>query len=181
MQFEHPSEPYMLQPLQILISAVQPYLDQKAEQALSVLPAGTTVFARLRPDGLYERAELQSTHSATSTGTVTIFSSGHTQQIPFDQITQSVVLQEEDSQVPAQSSGSSSSNVSLEADDLAEFDSEEEDSSLIMHNPTALAVLNADMAASRVSVTCTLVFYGPQVCDADLRAGIAARNSNALS
>ena len=173
MQFEYPSEPYMLQPLQISMSAVQPYHDQKPEQALSVLPAGTTVFARLRPDGLYERAELQSADPATSIATVTIFSSGLTQQIPFDHVTQSVVLQDEDPQAPAQSSGSSGSNVSMEADDLAEFESEEEeDNGIIMHNPTALAVLDADMAASRVNVTCTLAVHASQVCEANILAGI---------
>lgn len=148
MQFTYPSEPYQLQPLQILTSALQPCPDQQPPQSLHTLPAGSSVFARLAPAGLFERAELHSVHPTAPTATVTALSSGLQHQIPVDQITLSVVLPEEDQQGEQPGWGSSGSDVGADSDGAADFDDDEDDESA--KNPTALAVLDANLEAARV-------------------------------
>lgn len=115
------------------------------------------MFARLAPAAVFERVELQSVQSVTSTATVTAFSSGVTHQIPLGQITLSVVLQEEDQQAPRSSLGSSGSDIAGDSDDAADSGSNEEDDESMTHNPTALAVLDANLAAARVCTSCILV------------------------
>ena len=73
----------MLQPLQISTSALQPYQDQKPQQNLRTLPEGSSVYARLTPAGLFERAELHSVHPTAPMATVTAFSSGRTAPDPL--------------------------------------------------------------------------------------------------
>ncbi|KAL3140756.1 hypothetical protein ABBQ32_005307 [Trebouxia sp. C0010 RCD-2024] len=157
MQFEFPSEPYMLQPLQISTSAVQPLQAQPLPQSVSTLPAGSSVFARLTPAGLFERAELQHVHPATSTATVTAVSSGSSHQISLDQTTLSVVLMGDVEHTPHPSLGSSGSDTSDASDGAAESASDGDgDVGFTAHNPTALAVLDADLAAAKAAAA------GPQ-------------------
>lgn len=141
----------MLQPLQISTSAVQPLQAQPLPQSVSTLPAGSSVFARLTPAGLFERAELQHVHPATSTATVTAVSSGSSHQISLDQTTLSVVLMGDVEHTPHPSLGSSGSDTSDASDGAAESASDGDgDVGFTAHNPTALAVLDADLAAAKV-------------------------------
>ncbi|KAL3140754.1 hypothetical protein ABBQ32_005307 [Trebouxia sp. C0010 RCD-2024] len=147
----------MLQPLQISTSAVQPLQAQPLPQSVSTLPAGSSVFARLTPAGLFERAELQHVHPATSTATVTAVSSGSSHQISLDQTTLSVVLMGDVEHTPHPSLGSSGSDTSDASDGAAESASDGDgDVGFTAHNPTALAVLDADLAAAKAAAA------GPQ-------------------
>ena len=152
MQFTYPSEPYQLQPLKILTSALQPHPDQQPPQSLHTLPAGSVVFARLASTGLFERAELHSVHPIAPTATVTALSSGLQHQIPLDQITLSVVLQEEEGQQGEQPGwGSSGSNVGANSDAAVDSDfNEDDEDDESARSPTALAVLGANLEAARV-------------------------------
>lgn len=149
VHFAYPSEPYMLQSLQISTTALQPYQDQEPQQSLHTLPAGSSVFARLTPVGLFERAELHSVHPAASTATVTAFSSGIQHRIPLDQITTSVVLQDEGRWTEHASLGSGS-DAGGDSDAAADSDFNDDDDEPVAHNPTALAVLDANLEASKV-------------------------------
>ena len=140
----------MLQPLQISAAALQTYGDQKPQQNLRTLPAGSTVFARLSPAGMFERAELHSVHPTALTATVTAISSGAQHQIPLDQITTSVVLQDKDQQAEQPSLSSSGSDVGADSDAAADSDFDNGDADTMEHNPTALAVLDANLEAARV-------------------------------
>ena len=157
VQFAYPSEPYMLQPLQISTSALQPYQDQKPQQNLRTLPEGSSVYARLTPAGLFERAELHSVHPTAPMATVTAFSSGVQHQIPLDQITTSVVLPEDHQQAEHPSLGSSGSDVGADSDAAADSDFNDGDDEPVEHNPTALAVLDANFEAARVCTSRLIV------------------------
>lgn len=106
------------------------------------------MFARLAPAGLFERAELHSVHPTAPRATVTALSSGLQHQIPLEQVTLSVVPQEEDQQGEQPGWGSSGSDVGADSNRAADsdFDDEEDDE----QNPTALAVLGAKQEAARV-------------------------------
>lgn len=141
----------MLQPLQISTTAIEPHQDQSPQQSIRTLPAGSVVFARLAHAGIFERAELQSVHPATFIATVTASSSGVRHQIALDQITLSVMLPDEGEHTPLPSWDSSDSDTGADRDDAAggDFDGDDDDGSML-HNPTALAVLDADLAAAKV-------------------------------
>ena len=107
------------------------------------------MFARLTPVGLFERAELHSVHPAASTATVTAFSSGIQHQIPLDQITTTVVLQDEGRWTEHASLGSGS-DAGGDSDAAADSDFNDDDDEPVAHNPTALAVLDANLEAAKV-------------------------------
>ena len=119
------------------------------------------MFARLTSAGLFERAELQHVHPATSMATVTAVGSGSSHRICLDQITLSIVLLKEDEQTPHPSLGSSGSdmNADMDGDDDSNSDGNDEEDSLA-HNPTALAVLDANLAAAKVSITRAALLHG---------------------
>lgn len=108
------------------------------------------MFARLAPVGIFERAELHSVHPTALTATVTAFSSGAQHQVPLDQITTSVVLQDEDQQAEQPSLSSSGSDVGADSDAAADSDFDDGNAETVEHNPTALAVLAANLEAARV-------------------------------
>ena len=154
VQFEHPSEPYMRHSLQVSAAALQPYDPQQSHTALSDLQPGSTVFARLSPHGLFERSELHGLNPALTTATVTVVSSGVQHQVPVDQIIQSVTLDDTDDLI--------NSNSDSEIDHATDVDSLSDDMGLSegkaeVQNGTrrcstaALAVLDADLAASQVN------------------------------
>ena len=147
----------MLQSLQVLTSALQPFQDQKAQQSVGTLPAGSSVFARLTPAGLFEQAELHSVRPTASTATVTAFSSGKQHEIPLDQITTSVVLQDEDHWAEHPSMGSSGSDVAGDSDTAADSVFDDDNDEPAAHNPTALAVLDANLEAARVCKSHTAI------------------------
>lgn len=109
------------------------------------------MFARLAPAGLFERAELHSVHPTAPTATVTALTSGLQHQIPLDQITLSVVLQEEDQQGEQLGWCSCGSDVGADSDAAVDSDfNEDDEDDESAKNPTALAVLGANLEAARV-------------------------------
>ena len=150
----------MLQPLQIPAAALEPHEGTKSLEDLYALPAGSTVFARLTPRGLFERAELDSVQPNAVTATVTAFNSGARHHVPIHHITQSVVLQDASHEASSEELGSSDNDVGDEGDDMGESDSQDEDSAPL--GPTALAVFDADSAAC-CSIS-ALLCLGPLEC-----------------
>ena len=159
VQFEHPSEPYMLHSLQVSAAALQPYNPQQTQTALSDLQPGSTVFARLSPHGLFERSELHGLNPALTTATVTVVSSGGQHQVPVDQIIQSVTLTDTDQLINSNSDSDIDygSDVDSLGDGMALSEDEAEVQSGTMHRSTAaLAVLDADLAVCQVCVPACL-------------------------
>lgn len=153
MQFEHPSEPYMLHSLQVSAAALQPYNPQQTQTALSDLEPGSTVFARLSPYGLFEQSELHGLNPALTTATVTVVSSGVQHQVPVDQIIQSVNLNDTDQLINSNSDSeiAHGSDIDSLSDDMALSEDEAELQNGTTHRSSAaLAVLDADLAASQV-------------------------------
>jgi len=154
VQFEHPSEPYMLHSLQVSAVALQPYSPQQTQTALSDLQPGSTVFARLSPHGLFDRSELHGLNPALTTATVTVVSSGVQHQVFVDQIVQSVTLNNTDQVINNDSDSEidHGSDIDSLSDDTALSEDEAEVQNGTMHRSTAaLAVLDADLAASQVT------------------------------
>ncbi|DBA87566.1 hypothetical protein WJX77_000422 [Trebouxia sp. C0004] len=159
MQFEHPSEPYMLHSLQVSAAALQPYNPQQTQTALSDLQAGSTVFARLSSHGLFERSELDGIDPALKTATVTVVSSGVQHQVNVEQIIQSVTLNDTAKLINSNSDSENDhgSDVDSSSDDMALSEDEAEVRNGTMHRSSAaLAVLDADLAASQAAAA------GPQ-------------------
>lgn len=153
VQFEHPSEPYMLHSLQVSAAALQPYNPQQTQTALSDLQPGSTVFARLSQHGLFERSELHGFNPVLTTATVTVVSSGVQHQLPVDQIIQTVTLNDTDQLINSNSDSEidHDSDVDSLSDDMALSEDEAEVQNGTTHHSTAaLAVLDADLAASQV-------------------------------
>lgn len=143
----------MLHNLQVSAAALQPYNPQQTQTALADLQPGSTVFARLSPHGLFERSELHGVTSALTTATVTVVSSGVQHQVPVDQIIQTVTL--DDNELINSNSDSEidhGSDIDSLSDDMGLSEDEAEVQNGTTHHSTAaLAVLNADLAASQVN------------------------------
>ena len=144
----------MLHSLQVSAAALQPYNPQRTQTALSDLQPGSTVFARLSPHGLFERSELHGINPALTTATVTVVSSGVQHQVPVDQIVQSVTLNDTDQVINSDSDSGidHGSDVDSLSDDMGLSEDETEVQNGTTHRSTAaLAVLDADLAASQVN------------------------------
>jgi len=153
VQFEHPSEPYMLEHLQVQVSAVQPHHMQQNEPALSSLPPGSTVYARLAPHALFERSEIQSINPDTNTAHVTAVSSGSQHQVPLACIAQSITYDQDVQEVNDYSASEDGfgSDVDSLSDDMPWSDNDmDTERGVVSHGTVALAVLDADLAASKV-------------------------------
>lgn len=159
IQFEHPSEPYMLHNLQVSNSALQPHQPQPSQSLLSDLPPGSTVFVRLAPHSLYERSELQGIDSAKTRATVTIVSSGAQHHVPVDQVIQAITLDDDDAFISDDVSGGDvCSDDDRDSNDMPwSGDEAEVEDGPTHHNSAALAVLDADLAASKVHTVALLM------------------------
>lgn len=153
VQFEYPTEPYMLQSLQIANTALQPHREGLKQPAVSELPPGSIVYVRLKSNELLQRAELDSINFDTATASVTIVSTGAQHQAPLA----AVVLQE--TVQPDHHGDASSSQDGADTSDgdmsLSE-DEEDEPGSTQLYNAVSLAVLGADQAATQAAAA------GPQ-------------------
>ena len=149
----------MLHSLQVSAAALQPYDPQQTQTALADLQPGSTVFARLSPHGLFEQSELHGLNPALTTATVTVVSSGAQHHVPVDQIIQSVTLDDTDDLINSNSDSEidHGSDIDSLSDDMGLSEGEAEVQNGTTHRSTAaLAVLDADLAASQVCVPACL-------------------------
>ena len=145
----------MLHNLQVSTSALQPYHPQQIQPALSDLPSGSTVYARLEADSLFEQAELQSVDPVSQTASVTFLKTGVEHQVATYQVVQSVTLEQKDQLIARNSLSKSDIGSDVESLGNDMLCSEDEadavaDTAIVWHNRASLAVLEADMAASKV-------------------------------
>ena len=146
----------MLHNLQVSNSALQPHQPQPSQNLLSDLPPGSTVFARLAPHSLFERSELQGIDLAKTRATVTVVSTGAQHDVPVEQVIQAVTLNHDDAFISEDLSGEDVGSDDSHSNDMPwSGDEAEVEDGPTRHNSAARAVLDADVAASKVhTVAC---------------------------
>ena len=149
VSFLYPTLPYMLQPLQVPTAAVQPH-EPKQQPPVLQLPMGSTVYAQLSPNSLYERAELLSAQPGRLQAVVALHSTGAQHQVAADRLTQSVMTQQHEDDSGGDSGtarGHSQSEASGSDDNEEETDADEAPA---VRGHVASAVWDADEAAMQV-------------------------------
>ena len=141
----------MLQPLQVSAAAVQPH-EVTPQQAVLELPTGSTVYARLSPHSLYERAELLSVQPGRSQAVVALHSTGAQHQVAADQLVQSVAIEQRGAQ---SGSGSDADQGDSQSEASSDMDSQAEagEGSMPMLGHVASALWDADAAAIQVQLS----------------------------
>lgn len=137
----------MLHPLQVSATAVQACAD-KSQQSVLELPSGSVVYARLRPNGLYERAELLSVQPGHSAALIALHSTGAQHRLASEQLVQSVTIQQH---TALSDSGGSDAHSQSEAS--SDFNSQDEEDAVAqsrVRGHVASAVWDADEAAMQV-------------------------------
>lgn len=145
----------MLQPLQIPTAAMQPH-EPKQQPSVYQLPMGSTVFAQLSPNSLYERAELLSVQPGQLQAVVALHSTGAQHRVHADRLTQSVMTQQHDDDSGGDSGiGQGHSQSEASGSDNGEEEEDDEEAPAVRGH-VAAAVLDADEAAMQVWSQCHL-------------------------